>query len=93
MTPRAKRLASVEALKSASPIAPLARVARIIADKPKLKPIAMGLIRAAGQLGAEEAAREIEWLAAQVHDGRELATFGANGKAPFARSAPAGSAT
>lgn len=47
-------------------IAPLVRVARIIADKPKLKPIAMGLIRAAGQLGAEEAAREIEWLAAQV---------------------------
>lgn len=42
---------------------PLARVARIIADNPKLKPIAMGLIR---RLGAEDGAREIEWLAENV---------------------------
>lgn len=47
--------------------APLARIARIIADKPKLKPIAIGLVRQAEKLGgAEKAAREIEWLAEQV---------------------------
>lgn len=45
---------------------PIARMARIIADKPKLKPIAMGLLRAHGKLGAEEAAREIAWLAEHV---------------------------
>lgn len=45
---------------------PIARVARIIADRPKLKPIALGLLRDFGPAGTAEAAREIEWLAAHV---------------------------
>lgn len=46
-----------------SPNAAVLRIARVIADHPKLKAVAFGLVRG---LGAVEAAPEIEWLAEQV---------------------------
>jgi len=41
----------------------IARIARIVADHPKLEPIAFGLLP---KLGAAATARELEWLAENV---------------------------
>lgn len=64
------RLAHNQEAQGATPcpatLPPISRIARIVADNPKLKPIALGLLRAHGQLGGEEAAREIAWLAEHV---------------------------
>lgn len=46
-----------------SPNAAVLRIARVLADRPKLQPVAFGLVRS---LGVVDAAPEIEWLAENI---------------------------
>lgn len=51
------------ARKPPTPNAAVLRIARVLADNPKLQPVAFGLVR---NLGVVDAAREIEWLAENI---------------------------
>lgn len=57
--PLAECLSGAEA-PAPSPLPPVARIARLVADDPRLKPIAFGLLP---KIGAAETARELENLA------------------------------